>query len=202
MKKIPRFVIWICNKFNRDEILNIVVELIEILENKNPNVKPKDDFKEKHPNYRDFKVDPLAPLNEAQIVKPGFELDFKILRAEYEKQHGKPLKPIKLRNNSNALSKILACPHCSAPHDYVYYNDGKKRSQLKCKVCSNTFPLKKRFRKKTKYFCPYCHKALFSWKERSEVTIYKCGNRNCPHRLREIQKLNSREANLRKERSS
>ncbi len=202
MKNIHRFVIWICSKFNRDEIDIIVYELIEILENKNPNVKPKDDFKEKHPSYRDFKVDPLAPLNGAEIIKPGVELDFKTLLAEYGKRYGKPLKPIKLQNKENVLPVHIVCPHCSAPHNYVYYNDGKKRSQLKCKICSNTFPLNKRFRKKTKYFCPYCNKALFLWKERPDVTIYKCGNRNCPHRLREMQKLNSREANLRKERSS
>ena len=38
-------------------------------ENRNPEVKPKDDFKEKHPNYRNFSVDPLAPLTEPQHVK-------------------------------------------------------------------------------------------------------------------------------------
>ncbi len=60
--RISRFVVWICSKFSRDEIERIVKELGEILANRNPEVKPKDAFKEKHPNYRDFSVDPNPPL--------------------------------------------------------------------------------------------------------------------------------------------
>ena len=70
MKKVQRFVIWICKHFNREQILHIVDELTKVKEDKNPDLKPKDDFKEKHPNYRDFKTDPLAPLDAAEIVKP------------------------------------------------------------------------------------------------------------------------------------
>ncbi len=51
-------------------ILNIVDELIQVLNDKNPDLKPKDEFKDKHPNYRKFSADPLAPLNAADIVKP------------------------------------------------------------------------------------------------------------------------------------
>ena len=70
MKKVQRFVIWICKHFNREQIINIVDELIKVLEDKNPDLKPKDAFKEKHPKYRDFRTDPLAPLDAADIVKP------------------------------------------------------------------------------------------------------------------------------------
>ena len=62
MDKISRFVVWICSKFNKEQIERIVVQLIDILHNKNPELKPKDDFKEKHPNYRDYSVDPNPPL--------------------------------------------------------------------------------------------------------------------------------------------
>jgi len=58
VKKTARFVIWICSKFTREEIEEIINGLLEVLANRNPNVKPKDDFKEKHPHYRDFFVDP------------------------------------------------------------------------------------------------------------------------------------------------
>lgn len=64
MLRITRFVIWICSKFTRKEIEQIIFGLNEVLSNRNPEVKPKDDFKEKHPNYRQFSVDPLAPLTE------------------------------------------------------------------------------------------------------------------------------------------
>ena len=69
MSKIARFVIWICSKFTKAEIEQIVVGLSDVLLDRNPEVKPKDDFKEKHPNYRDFAVDPLPPLTEPPATK-------------------------------------------------------------------------------------------------------------------------------------
>ena len=70
MKKVQRFVVWICKHFNREQILNIVDELTKVLNDKYSDLQPKDEFKDKHPNYRNFSVDPLAPLNAADIVKP------------------------------------------------------------------------------------------------------------------------------------
>ncbi len=64
MDRISRFVIWICSKFNREQIERIINDLQDILSNRNPEVKPKDDFKEKHPNYRNFSVDPNPPLKK------------------------------------------------------------------------------------------------------------------------------------------
>lgn len=64
MDRVSRFVIWICSKFNREQIKRIIKDLQEILANRNPEVKPKDDFKEKHPNYREFSVDPNPPLKQ------------------------------------------------------------------------------------------------------------------------------------------
>jgi len=60
--KIIRFVIWICSKFTKLEIEHIVLELTKILSNQNPEIKPKDSFKEEHPNYKKFYVDPKTPL--------------------------------------------------------------------------------------------------------------------------------------------
>lgn len=71
MDRVSRFAIWICSKFNREQIEHIVKDLQEILTNRNPEIKPKDDFKEKHPNYREFSVDPHAaikkPLKKTKI---------------------------------------------------------------------------------------------------------------------------------------
>jgi len=66
---IARFVIWICSKFTRVEIEQIAAGLLDVLQNRNPEVKPRDDFKEKHPNYRQFGVDPLPPLTEPPLKK-------------------------------------------------------------------------------------------------------------------------------------
>lgn len=67
--RIARFIIWICSKFTRVEIEQIAAGLLDVLKNRNPEVKPKDDFKEKHPNYRQFAVDPLPPLTEPLLQK-------------------------------------------------------------------------------------------------------------------------------------
>ena len=64
--KILRFVVWICSKFTRIEIEQITSELLNILSNKNPEIKPKDSFKQDHPNYRNFHVDPNPPLNKSK----------------------------------------------------------------------------------------------------------------------------------------
>ena len=69
MSKIARFVIWICSKFTRKEIEQIINGLLDVINNRNPEVKPKDDFKEKHPNYRNFSVDPNSPLTEKPDTK-------------------------------------------------------------------------------------------------------------------------------------
>ena len=69
LSKTARSVIWICSKFTKTEIEQIVVGLSGVLENRNPEVKPKDDFKEKHPNYRNFVVDLEPPLTEPPKFK-------------------------------------------------------------------------------------------------------------------------------------
>lgn len=202
MIKFKSIIIWLCKKFNREQLLELIDQLIKILHDKNSEIKPKDDFKEKHPNYRNFKADPLAPLNTAEFFESKSDLDYKNILAQYGKEHGKPLKPINNRNKQNRVPDTVYCPQCHAPGKYIYFNDGKKRTQLKCKICSNTFQLKPRFKHKIKYLCPYCNKSLFLWKERDEAAIYKCGNKNCPHRISELNKLNPDEIKLRKERSS
>ena len=45
MDRIARFVIWICSKFNRSEIELIVEGLVNVLLDRDPKIKPKDDFK-------------------------------------------------------------------------------------------------------------------------------------------------------------
>jgi putative transposase len=205
MHKIARFIIWICAKFTRSEIEQIINGLVNVLQNRNPEVKPKDDFKEKYPNYRIFSVDPLAPLTEFPQSKNLIpSKDYKQLLAEYQLTHGKPLSPVKYRSNSLRVPEHTSCACCGAPHNYLYYNDGKRRTQLKCKVCNHLFQLTRRYRKeaKTKYYCPYCHHALFTWKQRKEVTIYKCCNDHCHHRIRKMSKLNDAEKTLMKKRSS
>lgn len=85
MTRITRFVIWICSKFTRAEIEKIIQELSDILKNRNPDVKPRDDFKEKHPNYRNFSVDPEPPLTTPPEPIPP-KLNWKKLIADFVKK--------------------------------------------------------------------------------------------------------------------
>lgn len=64
LNKVSRFVIWICSKFNREQIQTIVKELSLVLENSYPEITLKDDLKQKYPNYRNFTVDSKPPLDK------------------------------------------------------------------------------------------------------------------------------------------
>lgn len=200
MRKVERFVIWICSKFTRSEIEYIIQGLSEVLANRNPEVKPKDDFKEQHPHYRNFFVDPKPPLTTPPKSTPP--LDWKKLLALYKKHFGHLLKPVNPKNPETKVPQNSICKSCSAPSRYLYYNDGKKRSQIKCKLCGALSPLHPRHRCKTKYFCPHCGHALYLWKERKDVSIYKCDNDNCPNFLSNKSRLNLAEKLLAKIKSS
>jgi hypothetical protein len=200
VKKTTRFVIWICSKFTRCEIEQIIQGLIEVLANRNPEVKPKDDFKEKHPNYRNFFVDPKPPLKAPPQKAP--KLNWKELLSNYQKERGHPLLPVNNKALKTKAPKGSLCRVCGAPAEYLYFNDGKKRSQLKCKVCSSLSQVHPRHRNKAKYFCPHCGSSLYLWKERKDVSIYKCDNDRCPSFLKNKAKLNFAERLLTKVKSS
>jgi len=188
MNKISRFVIWICSKFTRDEIEQIIQGLSDVLTNHNPDVKPKDAFKEKYPNYRNFFVDPNLPLPVTEKSIP--KLNWKDLLSKYQFEHGKPIKPVNPKNSDTKVPEDSVCRVCSAPAAYLYFNDGKKRSQIKCKVCSSLSQVHPRHRLKAKYLCPHCEHPLYLWKERKDVSIYKCDYDKCPNYLSNKAKLN------------
>jgi hypothetical protein len=198
MPKIARFIIWICSKFTKAEIEQIVSGLLDILHDRNPEVKPKDDFKEKHPNYRSFAVPSQPPLTEPPKKETQPRKNYTEILTEYERTRGKPLAPVRYRVGSPRVPDLVSCPSCHASSEYLYYNDGKKRSQLLCRVCGEPFQVEGRFQRKTRYRCPYCLHALFTWK----VTIYRCCNDACEYRVRQIGKLNEKERELAKKRSS
>ncbi|MFQ5677060.1 MAG: transposase [bacterium] len=132
-------------------------------------------------------------------------MNFRELLAQFEQVHGHPLKSIRHRHPGNKAPDGMTCPHCEAPAPFLYFNDGKLRSQLRCKVCAllSQAPARSKFREtKTKYWCPYCSHALFRWKQQALCTIYKCDNDKCPTYLKALAKLNAKERELRKTKSS
>ena len=108
MTKVSRFVIWICSKFTKEQIQLIIQELSDILNNRNPDVKPKDDFKQKHPNYQNFFVDPNPPLTQPKPKQPSPpRLSFTQLLSDYFSKHGHHLKPISLKKTLLLKSHLI-----------------------------------------------------------------------------------------------
>jgi plasmid stabilization system protein ParE len=65
MDQISRFVVWICSRFNREQIEKIIKELSNVLKSRQEfPTRPKNAFKEQHPNYREFTVDSTPPLTQ------------------------------------------------------------------------------------------------------------------------------------------
>jgi len=188
MNKIGRFVIWICSKFTRDQIEQIIQGLSDVLANRNPEIKPKDNFKQKYPNYRNFSVDPNPPLPAPEKSAP--KLNWKDLLDKYQQEHSRPLEPVNPKSPVTKVPENTVCRVCGAPSEYLRFNDGKKRSQIKCKICSSLSQVHPRNHLKAKYLCPHCGHPLFLWKERKDVTIYKCDYDKCPCFLSNKDKLN------------
>ena len=203
MGKITRLVLWLCRKFTRQDLQDLIEQLQQVLAGREPEVHPRDDFRQQHPHYRDFYVDPQAPLTQPPAAPPPQPTqDWQQLCARYHQRHGRPLAPVR-RQGTRTLPAGCRCAHCGAPRDFLYLNDGRQASQLLCKVCGRLSQLPPPHRhRKTPYWCPYCHSALYRWKQRPDSTLYKCPCDHCPHYLQKQQALKWNEKLLQKLRLS
>ncbi len=203
MGNITRLVLWLCRKFTRQDLQELVEQLRQVLAGHQPTIHPRDDFRQQHPHYRDFYVDPQAPLTQPPaLAPPQPTLDWRQLCPQYRQQHGRVLTAVR-RRGTRLLPAGCRCAHCGAPRDFLYLNDGRQGSQLRCKVCGRLSQLAPRHRPaKTPYWCPYCHSALYRWKQRPDCTLYKCPSDHCPHYLQKQQALQWNEKLLQKLRLS
>ena len=111
----------------------VIVYLLVLLTCK--NISLKDDVPVSK-RYQTMQVDKLP------IFQRLHKFDYKTLLVEYQKEHGKELKPIKRRKNSKAkVPNTIKCPRCGAPHIYLYDNNGGK-GQFSCKICNFNFNYK------------------------------------------------------------
>lgn len=190
-----RIVKWFCRKLTFNELASAVVIFLEVLNNSRKDIPLKPDAKP--PHYREFRVDTLAPLLASEHDKTENIIDWRKLKKEKELKTGKPIKPVLLRNSKKIPSKCR-CGHCNAPKEFLYLNNGKLQSQVKCKICGKTSSTNRTKRKpKAKYLCPYCSNALFKWKESKQSTIYKCPNYNCAHYMHKKMLLTEEEKAIR-----
>ena len=204
MKRIVSLVTWFCRQFSLQELFTAAAIILEVLNGDRPDIKCKDSFRLDHPNYRKYDVDPELPLTECPAPKRRKpSADWKTLRELYRLNNGKDLQPVKRRDKSTCVLNSIRCPNCNAPGKYIYYNDGKIRSQLRCKVCNTLSQACYHHRpSKTDLWCPHCGSALYLWKKSEIITFYKCPSDKCPAYLAAKNKLNSKEQKLQKQKSS
>lgn len=188
-----RIIKWFCRRLSFNELASAIIIFHEVLSGSRKDISLKPD--DKPPHYRQFRVDQLPPLPFSD--KPPASLDWKILKNNKERETQKMIKPVQHRNGKN-LHPGIKCSHCHAPARYLYFNNGKLQSQVKCKICGKTAPSHGNKRNcKAKHRCPYCSSALFTWKESKHTSIYKCPSYTCPHYLNNKRQLTKQEQDMR-----
>ena len=196
MRNIHSLVTWFCAQLTASELFEALVILLEVFDGSRDDIKLKSGFREKHPNYRLFDVDTTPPSTEAPPPsKP--DRDWRELLSAHERRHGKALKPVRRRPGAQPPPASARCEHCGAPGEWLSVNDGKKRSQVRCKICKGLSQIRRVRRQSiTPYWCPYCGCSLYEWKHDNDRTIYKCRSDTCPYYLRRREALNRREREL------
>lgn len=145
--------------------------------------------------YRKIVIDqmPIFDTSKALYDFSSKSLDYTQLLNDYFTNTGKILKPVSRRANAKVkVPESLSCPHCGAPHQYLYVNDGGKGQYL-CKVCNSLFNRKERFVKEPILRCPHCGHSLVKKKERSCFFVHKCVNDNCSFYLNNLNSLSKKD---------
>ena len=185
---------WFCFRLTIDDLASAIVVFQEILSGSRKDIalKPTDVGP---PHYRDFRTDTTPPLTDKPEKEPL--KDWKQLRIEYREREGKELKPVR-RGKGAEPPPGCRCHHCDAPAKYLYMNNGKESSQVKCKICKKTSPTNKPRRESiTKYWCPHCGASMYRWKETGTCIAYKCPNDKCFFYLKNLAALTSEEKQMR-----
>jgi len=139
------------------------------------------------PKYQKFKTDILPRF---QYLNDDW--DWKSLVECYQKHYGKSIHPVKRRGEC-CIPKGTVCPHCGAPMEYLYQNNGSK-GQLLCSVCGTRFsPDRNRYHKDYILRCPYCGHALVAVKDRKHFRVHKCVNQKCSYYLHNLQKVDKQD---------
>ena len=139
------------------------------------------------PEYQKFKVDE-PPLIKKEKPKPQETWNYKDFIAYIKWKYGVLITPVKRRGDCNIPDDYI-CPHCGAPKDYLYRNNGS-HEQVLCKVCgrsSSTF-----IPDTIALCCPHCSHALVAKKDRKFFRVHKCVNPKCPYYLNNLKKVDKK----------
>lgn len=133
------------------------------------------------PKYQKLKVDRLP------IILESVKQDYTFLIEYYRQHYNKVIKSVN-RRNGRTVPETIVCPFCSAPHEYIYDNNGGN-GQYQCKVCHRTFHDNEKDISKLHLLCPYCGHALSPVKDRKHFIVHKCTNKNCSYYKQNLAKL-------------
>ena len=143
------------------------------------------------PKYQKFKTDELP-----RIVSFKQEWNWLDLISYYQQRYHKTIRPV-FRRVECDIPNDCTCPACDAPVDYLMWNDGKKKSQVLCKVCQSRFSPTKdnRFSKTNVLRCPHCSHSLVPKKNRKHFIVHKCVNPKCSYYLHNLKKVDKSDLN-------
>ena len=136
MANITRLVLWLCRKFTRAELQKLIEQLQQVLANREPEIQPRDDFRQKHPHYRDFYVDPQAPFTRPPTVAPRSppwtggssvlnirkrtaDLSLRFAAAVPPRSRPPVVAPIATHHGSSSTSTMVARPNNSSARSAV-----------------------------------------------------------------------------------
>ena len=137
------------------------------------------------PKYQKLKIDELP-----KILPFSHEWDWKDLIKYYKNRYNKTIKPVFRHNGDCTVPDNCSCPRCHAPFQYLSWNDGKKKSQLRCKVCQSHFsPSEGNRFSSLNLRCPHCGHSLVQIKDRKHFVIHKCVNLKCSYYLSNLAKV-------------
>lgn len=175
VSKITSFFIKFLNTLNKFiwKIIIFLSKFIKTEQLENLNSKP-DNIR-----YRQFKVDEQAFIEPFKEVE---KLDYKQLVKD------KNINPIKRRKIKDVKGTVF-CPHCDAPKEYLYDNNGKGK-QFECKVCSYIFSTNPNPYKDLIFRCPHCNYELSLYHQRNDFNVYKCTNMKCSYYLDNLNSMN------------
>lgn len=143
-------------------------------------------FDDSHsPKCQKHKIDELP-----KIISFKQDWEWTDLIPYYKERYGKTIKPV-FRRSECTVPSDCTCPQCNAPYQYLMWNDGKKKSQLLCKVCQTLFSASTegRFAKIYTLRCPHCNHTLVHKKDRKHFIVHKCVNPKCFYYIKNLKKV-------------
>lgn len=128
--------------------------------------------------YAKFIIDDKPIVDRPEITQLSFE---DIL------MNNPKLKPVR---RHKPFEYTGSCPHCSAPHDYIYSHT---KTQFMCNVCRKTHTLKSTYSDEIIHRCPHCEYKLSLHHDRNHYNVLICQNHQCSFYLKNTKLVESGE---------